>query len=327
MRDLSSKPAVWLLALFLALSALCLALFTGKRSPQPAAERATQPVEGAVAVVNGQPITREVWQQHVARRGPEGAKTALDDLIRQELLYQHACEAGYDRDPQLLASFRRMVAAKFEEEQLAQRASPAATPQEARAYYDANPDKYRLPEKRRAAVVLIRAPQTALAENRAAIAGRANAIRDEALASRQTDRHFGPLAARHSDDQATRYTGGDLGWLSKVEAAPRFGQALTETLFALTNMGDVSQVVEVPDGFCLIKLVDKQPASVRRFEEVREALIYQLTQQRQQQTRREFDQQLRARAEIQINEDAVAAAAASVAAKANEPKPPPMPSL
>jgi parvulin-like peptidyl-prolyl isomerase len=311
--------------MLLALSAFCLLFFPGNRAPQPSADRRTQPMEGVVALVNGKPISREVWQQHTARRGPDGARAALDDLIRQELLYQHAREAGYDRDPQLVASFRRMVAARFEEDQLAQRTSSPATSESARACYDANLDKYRLPEKRRAAVVFIHAPQTALAEKRAAIAGRANAIREEALAFQQTDRHFGALAARYSDDQATRYAGGDLGWLSKAETAPRFGQALNQTLFGLTNSGDVSPVFEVPDGFCFIKLLDKQPASVRRFEEVRDALIYQLTQQRQQQARREFDQQLRAGAEIQINDEAVAAA--TVAAKVTEPKPPRMPSL
>jgi parvulin-like peptidyl-prolyl isomerase len=327
MRAIFSKPLVWFLVVFLALSAFCLALFTRGRSQKTSPDRAVavSPGEGIVALVNGQPITGEVWQRHTARRRPDGARAALDDLIRQELLYQRAREAGYDHDPLLLASFRRMVAAKFEEEHLAQRSSAPATVQEAQAHYDVNLDSYRVPEKRRAAVVFVRAPRTASAEKKSELARRADAIREEALASQPADRDFGALAAKYSDDQATRYAGGDLGWLAKTETAPRFGQALNQTLFALTNSGHVSPVFEVPDGFCFIKLLDQQPASVRRFEEVRDAVVYQLTQQRQQQARREFDQQLRAGAEIQINDEAVAAA--TVTAKNTEPKPPRMPSL
>src|SRR6266496_3396720 len=105
MRAFSSKPAVWLLAVLFALGALCLALFNRNPSQRPPPVQRTSPVEGAIALVNGKPITRAVWQQRAARRGPEGAKAALDDLIREELLFQRAQQAGYGRDPQLLASF------------------------------------------------------------------------------------------------------------------------------------------------------------------------------------------------------------------------------
>ena len=325
MRPSTSKPVAWLVVVGLALSALCLVLFTRDRSQTPSPGLRAPPMEGAVALVNGQPIPLAVWQQHATRRGPDGARAALDDLIRQELLFQRACAAGYDRDPQLLGSFRRMVAARFEEDRLGQRGAPAATAEEARAYYNTNLNQYRMPEKRRAAVVFVRVPHTASAERKAEFADQVNAIREEAFVSRQTERHFGALAVRYSDDQATRYAGGDLGWLSRAEAAPRFGKALNEALFALTNATDLSPVFEVPGGLCFIKLIELQPASTRRFEEVREALAYQLTQQRRQQERLEFDQQLRAGAQIQINDDAVTAA--TVAAKGTEPKPPRMPSL
>src|SRR5262245_26109287 len=55
MRDSFLKPVAWLVVVFLALSALCLVLFTGDRSRKPSPVRPAPPLEDAVAFVNGQP--------------------------------------------------------------------------------------------------------------------------------------------------------------------------------------------------------------------------------------------------------------------------------
>ena len=64
---------------------------------------------------------------------------------------------------------------------------------------------------------------------------------------------FSYLAAEHSDDQASRETGGELGFVRRGELVPEF----EEIAFNL-KPGEVSEIVETKFGLHIITLIDKQ---------------------------------------------------------------------
>ena len=65
---------------------------------------------------------------------------------------------------------------------------------------------------------------------------------------------------------------GDLGYFQKGQMVPQFEAAA----FALTKEGEISPVVKTRFGYHVIRFVDRKPARLRPFEEVRAELVRQL---------------------------------------------------
>jgi peptidyl-prolyl cis-trans isomerase SurA len=74
---------------------------------------------------------------------------------------------------------------------------------------------------------------------------------------------FAELAKKHSDDKRSAIQGGEMPWFSAGRMIPEFSEAA----FALKNTGDISQPVETPFGFHIIKKTGQRP--VPPLEEVR----------------------------------------------------------
>ena len=71
---------------------------------------------------------------------------------------------------------------------------------------------------------------------------------------------FTNLAAEYSEDLSSKKKGGELPSLSRDQ----WPAELAAAAFSMTN-NQVSDVIEVPKGYCIIKLLDKNPAKVEPF--------------------------------------------------------------
>ncbi len=76
---------------------------------------------------------------------------------------------------------------------------------------------------------------------------------------------FDSTAILYSDDEATASKGGDLGWL-RVQDLPEFFQDVLESM----NPGDISQVLREPNGFRIVKLVEREAERPFEFAEVKD---------------------------------------------------------
>ena len=289
---------------------------------------ATPPLPAnAVAVVGGQIITREQFQSELARRAqvapgrfaePGAKQSLLEELIRFEVLYQKALAAGYDKDPQVLANLKRLITAKYQEDQLARLGPPRVSPEDVAGYYQSHPQHFGTPEKVRAALIEIRVASTATAEKRAEAAARAQAVLAEARANASADGTFGLVAQRHSEHQSSRYRGGDIGWLTLGATNLVWPPAVTEAIFKLSQPGEIGPVIETPTTFYLIKLVERRPASLRPLAEVKDGVAYLVARQKEQQQQEELQAALRQGMDIRINQ----AALDSISAPPHQPTPP-----
>jgi peptidyl-prolyl cis-trans isomerase C len=105
---------------------------------------------------------------------------------------------------------------------------------------------------------------------------------------------FEELAKKNSDDSSAR-AGGDLGYFSRGQMVPEFEKAA----FALP-LGGVSDVVETPFGYHLIKVDEKRAARKLKFEDVKIDLAGYVYQKKMRDRFDQFVADLRKKADVKI---------------------------
>jgi peptidyl-prolyl cis-trans isomerase C len=162
---------------------------------------------------------------------------------------------------------------------------------EIRKFYDSNPEQMKEPESVVASHVLVAVPQTATAEEKAAKRQRAEELRARIVAGED----LAKVASEASDDPGSKVRGGSLDRVYRGQTVPQFETAA----FAL-EPGALSQVVETPFGFHLIRVSEKKPAGTVAFERVKERIGQLLRQRAVEEKVRETVQALAARAKVEI---------------------------
>lgn len=140
-------------------------------------------------------------------------------------------------------------------------------------YYQEHQDRFAYPEEYQLSQILIRP----LNEDDGAAKGRAEAI----VAALKQGENFEELALRFSEGpNAAR--GGRLGLVRQGELLPAIEQAL-----APLPIGGITDVIEVADGFHILRVDDKKPRQFRPYEEVKaeiRSLVFQQKSEDQYQT-------------------------------------------
>ncbi len=126
-------------------------------------------------------------------------------------------------------------------------------------YYRRHLDLYDIPEQVRASHVLIRVPRDADEKTREA----KRKLAEKVLAEAKAGKDFADLARTYSDDKASVAKGGDLGYFKRGTMVPPFEKAA----FAL-QPGELSDIVESPFGYHVIKVTGYIEAGVKPLEDV-----------------------------------------------------------
>ncbi len=128
-------------------------------------------------------------------------------------------------------------------------------------YYEQHKTEYETPEQRRASHILFSLEQGAGDE--AVAAARATAM--AALERARNGEDFASLAKQLSQDPGSADLGGDLGFFESGVMDPAFD----EVVFALQE-GEISEPVQTPFGFHLIKLTAIRPTAGKSFEQAKD---------------------------------------------------------
>ncbi len=269
--------------------------------------------DAVLAVIGGSKINAEDFKEEMKRRGHnmpgsfasfQQKEVLLQDMVRSEMLYASALEAGYDRKPEIIEALKRIMISRFREDMLGPEFSKIKTDDaEIEAYYRQHPEKYMSPQMIRCAVIYVAVPQKASDEKRAELLKKAQDARAEALKLDLTTLSFGAVAVQYSDDQATRYRGGDSGLVTAREGSNRWDKEVIEALFALEKPGEISPVVTSPTGFYIVKLIEKKESSIRSLNEVKDIISYQIVTDKRNKVEKEFFEKLKAKVNVSVNSD------------------------
>ena len=146
-----------------------------------------------------------------------------------------------------------------------------------KTYYEQNTARFGTKEERRASHILITAPASAPAADRA----KAKATAEQLLAEvKKAPATFADVARKNSQDPGSAEKGGDLDFVTRGAMVKPFEDAM----FALKK-GDISDVIETEFGYHIIRLADIKPAVVPPFEQVRATIENEV---RAQQATQEF---------------------------------------
>ena len=79
--------------------------------------------------------------------------------------------------------------------------------------------------------------------------------------------NFEDLAKKYSQDPGSKDKGGDLGWILQGQTVPEF----EKVAFSLPK-GSISDLVKTQYGFHIIKVIDKETAHTKSFDEVKDSI-------------------------------------------------------
>jgi peptidyl-prolyl cis-trans isomerase D len=142
------------------------------------------------------------------------------------------------------------------------RANTTVGDEELRAYYNSHIDEYKVENRANVEHILFKTLGKTDAE--------VTEIREKAEGVLKQAKHganFEDLAKKYSEDDGTKQKGGALGWIVEGQTVPEFQQAA----FSLPK-GSISDLVKTQYGFDIIKVLDRETAHTKSFEEVRDSI-------------------------------------------------------
>lgn len=277
-----------------------------------AASALAKPDDPVIAQVGTQTLTASGFAKAIAaldpaiRRKAADDRQALLDLVRAELSRQAvlaqarakhwdkrpdiAARADHARDDVVITSF---VAGTV--------APPRGFPSEdaVRQVYRANLSRFMKPREYHVAQIYIarpadgKAPEIALARAHAA---------NVAQSARVPGADFAALARQASDDHDSAAHGGDLGWVAEKLLLPEIARTVA-------GLGDneVSDPVEVADGWHILRELGTRPPSPEPLEQVRPTIVALLRDQESTRLGQAYVSELLARGHAEVDLDAVRA--------------------
>jgi peptidyl-prolyl cis-trans isomerase D len=143
------------------------------------------------------------------------------------------------------------------------KANTPVTDDELKAIYQQNIQQYEVPDRVHVEHILL----TTVGKTDAEVAEVKKKAEDILAQARKKGANFEELAKKYSEDPGSKTKGGDLGWLVHGQTVPEFDKAAFNT-----PKGDISDLVRTQYGFHIIKVLDKESAHTKPFDEVKDEI-------------------------------------------------------
>ncbi len=227
----------------------------------------------------------EATRETALAQDPAAVSQYVRALLLQRLLLKQAADQNFDRDPAVIAKLVRARETALTEAYLQSLTTPPADyPGEAelQTAYDSAKESLLIPKTYRLAQIF---------------AKQESKIRDLAKQLKANPADFPVLARSHSEEKTSAQNGGEIGWLPENQIQPEILKALPKL-----KTGSLSDPIQLPDGWHLIKLIETREPTTATLDQVRPQLIARLREDRAKQLRQEHITALLKLNPIAINE-------------------------
>ena len=283
-----------------------------------------------IATVNGYEITKAELDRQVGILMPrsffhstvtpeklkEVEKDALKELVKKHLLLQYAKKKGYKISDSIVEreekKIRKAFGSKENFEARLKRSNLTydefrrelrndllmqklydkeirtdLTDEDLRNYYEKNKYKFKVPEKIKIRLIYVR-------NNPTDPKGREKALKraQEALEKIKGGKDFADIAAKYSNAMS-RIKGGDMGFIHKG----MLDEPIEKVAYSLKK-GEMSDIVETPKGFYIVKLEEISPSVQLDFDQVKERLKKELKSKYEEQKLEKILKDMRQNAKI-----------------------------
>lgn len=283
-----------------------------------------------VATFHGDSITAEELKERFAEMNPfararfqtvEERKQFVENMVRFELLAAEALNRGLQNDPEVVHQAKTVMVQKLLSKEFDEKPMPISD-EAVSAFYDKHKGDYVKPEMVRLSHVFVRAE--AGSAEREAKRKQAEKVLAEAQALQALDFNgFGRVAAENSEEERTKPLRGDMRYLSNEDLAKQYGDEVAKAAATLTQVGQLSGIVETPQGFHVLKLQARQAALNLGVEQVKTQIQRRLLQEKRAESFNQFVDGLRTRANYKLHDAPIANIEIDMKAPPKEPKGPP----
>jgi peptidyl-prolyl cis-trans isomerase C len=246
------------------------------------------------------------------RRPVPDRDALLRELMTQEALLQRARQTGVADDFAVRRELDNLLVAKLWDREVAARtAAVTVTDEELRKEYERNLARYTQPPQVRLAMLQLNGGRVMSDAKRAELRARMAEARTKAIAQPMPEPRgasiggFGPLAAEYSEDVASRFRGGDLGWIDPTSNGYHWPAAVLQAGYALPR-GQVSEIIEAGGSLYLVMKTDERKSTVTPFAQVQAGLRQSVLQRKRQALEAAFREESLARAKPFVDAKALA---------------------
>jgi len=237
-------------------------------------------------------------KQRAIEQHPQLKEQILRQMVHDIIVSERARKEGFDKRPDVKQNLEFFLNNLLAYEYLQKEVGGKVTvsEEEIKDYYENNKDEFITPEMVKARHILIRTDRNATEMEKKKAKEKAEAI----LKRIKGGEDFVKLASEFSEDHGSKPRGGDLGFFPRGRMVKPFEDAA----FAL-KPGEVSEVIESPFGYHIIKVEERKEALLEPYEQAKENIREKLLQEKRTARVNEFLEKATEDAKVEIHPELI----------------------
>jgi peptidyl-prolyl cis-trans isomerase C len=225
-------------------------------------------------------------QQAMIRMDPKNEEALLNNYVTILAVAEMAKRQGFDKDKNIRSQIQVLTSEHLAKAYVQKNviSTVKITDKDVEEFYKNNPKEFEKPETVRVRHILIGFKGDMTEDQIKELRQKA----DKVLKKAKDGDDFAKLASEYTDDPGSKAKGGDLGYFPRGNMVPEFENAA----FNL-KPGDISDIIETPYGYHIIKVEDKKAAEMPAFESVKDQARLKATQAAEKKKIEEFIEKAR----------------------------------